>query len=173
MSTRTMRQQCLHYYWLYWIRLFLVLCQFFPLHSKLFSTIYIFPFHIFLPNQVYLIFKKVVMYKQHLKQVYKDGTIFQLFQSWEKYGVNSGKSQGVKLYPIFSTFPNRSILVERKAHLRGQEWVDCCRYLLTSSNKSQVKRHLGSWLSKLEYGNIFTDQYYPSRCFHWTGTLGW
>ena len=47
---------------------------------------YIAPFHIFLPSQVYLIFKKVVMYKQDLKQVYKDGIIFQLFQTWEKYG---------------------------------------------------------------------------------------
>ena len=45
---------------------------------------YIALFHIFLPNQVYLIFKKVVMYKQDLKQVYKDGTIFQSFQIWDR-----------------------------------------------------------------------------------------
>ena len=80
-----------------------------------------FPFHIFLPNQVYLIFKKVVMYKQHLKQVYKDGTIFSYSRPGKSMEVNSGKSHGVKLYPIFSTFPSRSILVERKAHLRGRE----------------------------------------------------
>lgn len=30
-----------------------------------------------------------------------------------------GESQGVKLYSIFSTFPGRSILVERGTHLGG------------------------------------------------------
>ena len=72
------------------------------------------------------------------------GPFFSYSRAGKSMEVNSGKSQGVKLYPIFSTFPSRSILVERKAHLRGREWVDCWCHLLTSSLKSHGKRRLGS-----------------------------
>ena len=72
------------------------------------------------------------------------GPFFSYSRPRKSMEVNSGKSHRVKLYPIFSTFPSRSILVERKAHLRGQEWVDCWWHLLTSSLKSHGKRRLGS-----------------------------
>ena len=71
------------------------------------------------------------------------GPFFSYSRPGKSMEVNPGKSPGVKLYPIFSTFPSRSILVERKAHLRGREWVDCWCHLLTSSIKSRGR---GAWV---------------------------
>lgn len=61
-------------------------------------------------------------------KIYKDWAIFQLFQTWKKYGNEFWKSRGVNLYPTLSPFPSHSLLAEREAHVRGWEQIACRRH---------------------------------------------